>query len=437
MGFPRLVVAVASLTLVGCVSQPPALVGSVPAPAQPEQAQVSEPAAGTDKNHSVQYNFTPFTYFEEKIPKATTRHDWDDLYTKIIINPINLPSGTKYDAAGKPLTDRDYALEMRGLLARFFAGKSYSTALSLKVAFKDNEIAFEANLPVATLSHDSNSGVGERFDTGLWHRMSNQLVRVSASTTIEARVEFNKSESLDTKAVSAALKVAETATSLIAPGSALITKLSERKMSEEARLWDGVLSKLFGVSLAERHSTRPALASIVPEAEFISFGLRVPRNENDMKPTDDLGRWSIALQAGQPSMFSNFQICSPTNSNTCKATRAEAAIAAVKAVAPGRVLAAQLTQDQTIIDWLSQQAWFVDSFVGLEGATPGPVAEKLCSRVVTHVRGLGLTTLDARLAAWALSVEGPFSEAGKTALKNCTPAKEVETCRTGSQCTNL
>ncbi|MGH9809635.1 MAG: hypothetical protein ACRD9W_20685, partial [Terriglobia bacterium] len=111
-------------------------------------------------------------------------------------------------------------------------------------------------MPLLSISHTSNRTAGERFDRLVNHSLANFplfLVKGDGSNSI-ARLKFlaKASDEYDGGAGAAAIRAAQGVISIVAPESAVLTKLTAQKSRDASQAIDQAIAEIYAKSITEQ-----------------------------------------------------------------------------------------------------------------------------------------------------------------------------------------
>lgn len=346
---------------------------------------------------------TPFLQTARK--KGDGNYVPANTYTRLTIE-ADYPTDSKYIPYRK-----------RSPLLRFVVGKKYTfaTVLTSEIgAFKDTSSIYARD-------YSSSSSTGESF-TRISDFDRNAYSWVFPSGGIGLRgakfkVRASMQETTSTDISARSLEFLQTALKAVAPTSAVVTTLTQTSMEKVAAKIDEQAGRLFNTSAKEEvnfdidlGSTTidgPAMTDAIvitligPEIETESVMENAPR-----KAPLVLGRWTVKLATGRPSIFSD-AVCDVKDE--CADARAKAFRDAMEN--PSSVLNFRLVDNTgnpgTIQSILAQEDWWSPGLQGLAGdAKKLRDFEGFCRKVRDAVVAVGLTELDGRIVAAAISDSG-------------------------------
>ncbi len=347
--------------------------------------------------------------------------------------------------ASVQVRQRNYEEEERSILERYFFGRDFSSILSAKVrVVGDNpDQNFDHVFPLASVSHDSNSEVGEAFVTDVSHaRVDEPFFRVDPGMKIAVTFEYRQSEEISSNLVNTVLDVAREATELLTVQSTVLTKLTSASAERQAKVFDQALGALFSEELTERVLWEHEVRDWPGPENAISVRFDKPREGNGSN-TEFAGLWSIHISCFKPSIFSDWQYCPGKQLSeqevadklqssrdglwrcrNCSHTVSGATSNAFRNISPHMVLATKLSETTTIRDYLRSQDWFADGVAAVAKAAGPPVVSndretvRFCARVKGEMVHLGLNHFDAAVVLHSVVKGLEFAEGEREAIEN-------------------
>ncbi len=359
-------------------------------------------------------DITPLSTYEDSWSAANgTGASFSDAYTRLIIH-----SEVSGEAKKSLSQTKKMLYKPRPWLSRALVARDYSVNLTAKVIAG----AFEATVPLATISHQSGSK-GEHWSRSIHHsKQSYPLFLVSSTggtSTPTIKFSVKGDRSYASRAAATAVQVALGIAHATAQNTRLITALSENSARDSARAMDEAVSRLFGSGLSEEHWSDRDLkywnaSNGQPQGARITFDLpEDPKNWNSH--ADTVGTWTVTFDYPRPSVFVDWRICSTSELPRCTTTRNEAEANVLREVNPGQVLNFPIAPGEqglgSIRAYLSQQDWYTASMLGLAvPARRAAAASTLCRTIVNEITGIGLNSFDAAIVVWAVAKGMPISE---------------------------
>lgn len=400
--------AMAALTLSACSSMP---MVQDPNPV-PVQAPIdgAPPAPKEKSPEGTSLNLTPYIGVTDQLAGQMAGMP-NDTYVRLTVRGFS-PTGATLGTG----TQEDRKYETRGWLARYLFGIAYGVHLNAKITVTPDP-KIETTIPLVSLTHDSNTDVGEVWYTSLLD--SDQPLpyfRVRSSTKLSAAFEFKRSSDVSSVAIKTAMSVIREAANAIAPGSNVVTHLSKEAVKQRTDVYDKALGKLFSTSITEHRTSAAPSRSWAPGKGY-SVSLRMPATENSLVPHHPVGTWEITLTEPVVSVYIPEEI-------RADQTRNQAEAAVMRAVKPNEILNYKVSEQVSVYGYLASQDWFTSAVatIAADGEGAGDAAGQLCQKVVGSLDGLLLNDLDARLGLWAVT-QGM-----------AMPSKVVDTMSTSAKC---
>jgi hypothetical protein len=310
----------------------------------------------------------------------------------------------------------------RGWFKRLFWGTQYTVNLTAYVSVG----AFEATVPLMTITHTSNRSEGEKFSRVVVHTAQKFplfLVKGDSSNSM-ANVRFvvKASDQTDSRAAAAAIQTAESVAKVLAPEASVLTTLSAQRTRDKAEALDRAINAVLSRQLNEEQWFENDVRRWGEGARITLRGPS-PEGETDWNNSSEfvrVGRWDVVFEHPRPSIFADAEICISADEAkklpaTCHADFNTAAGVAqsVSATRPQQVLAFNLTPNNqtvgTIGSYLRQQAWWDEALrdfatlkTGAAQAGAPPVSADVtnfCQAIKQTVVGLGLNSIDAGIVA--------------------------------------
>lgn len=415
----RLIVigAVLAGALSGCAGtlpQPPQAVMASPAAPATAPAARPAPAAAPAASTPRSVDITPLHDFKEQWGDPTEAGaNFSGQYTRLLITASVSGNGS----GGSTLPYKP-----RNILQRALWGKEFNFVLTAKLRIPDT---LEFTVPLAIIGHQSNSNGEtwlrelsiERRDFPLF------LVKRDGRTSNPSlSAEVKGSNTYTSRGAAAGVSALARVSQLTGAAPSVITQLTKDSTKAAATQFDLALSNLLASSVTERTNSDRPLAHWPAESRKSPKGLeiilKVPKSGDwDDQDAMEVGRWIISFAAPRPSVFSDWSVCTPpqsdkTNVNVirCSGTISEAQGEISAEVQPSEILNFDLVNGAsqklgTIRAFLAQQEWFTTAVVAFSGpnAEADDNASNLfCRRVINEITALDLSEFDARLVLWAV-----------------------------------
>jgi hypothetical protein len=264
----------------------------------------------------------------------------------------------------------------------------------------DSQPAYQATVPLYAVSHDSGQQ-GENFTTNLDLIWQNTYIKVQPGSTLNVQFESKFSKSVETGALSAALRVAKVAATAVAPEAKILTTLNQGRMQTEARLWDKALGQMFAHNATEQIN----LTTTPEQVGSSSCGvltLYAPGYNEDLDQQMRIGAWRVGVNDSRRSLFTE-ETCLNTLLDGSCATKV------TSEVTPMRILDEPVGAGKSIATFLKEQD-IVPIAIAVTGSdVQKQEAASFCRRVTTSLVSLGLTDIDAKLGLWAFAMGYPMA----------------------------
>lgn len=303
-------------------------------------------------------------------------------------------------------------------------------ARNLTVRFKTTNPEQEFTKPLLTL-HSQQSGRDVSRDVVDRGHVS-PFFRISPDTSMSLTAEYTLAKDVTLKAVQASLRVARVAATAIAPGSGVLTTLTQNKVQQEARIFDAALGEIFSDRLAETRTT-DFTANDWKYARAVR--VRLYAWDDEAKEYIPVAHWDIEVSNPRPSMFALEAVTDEelTSQITDCATEADAAKRAQSVQdahqkvtrrafsyvrgAPDQVLRFYVGENTTVHDHIHGQDWYPALIEQLavidvrddDGAITDAALKvsaplsAFCARIPDALYRLGLNTYDATTGLWAMA----------------------------------
>ncbi|NBC37391.1 hypothetical protein GTZ99_12600 [Novosphingobium sp. FSY-8] len=210
-----------------------------------------------------------------------------------------------------------FIYKTRDVFSRFFEGKKYQQATTLKVSAGQ----FVASVVLSTFTHTSNREVGEVFVRGNYYKAMNYPLflvgRGQAAEVAAAEVRTAASREVQSRAVAQTVNAVVAATKLLASPPPLLTQLSSESSRAVADSIDRTISQFSAASIQEDSNIDERISLW----RNMTVTLRMPRHEGkwfrkkEAKPGESvnlndldyvvIGRWHIFFDAPRVSAFTS------------------------------------------------------------------------------------------------------------------------------------
>jgi hypothetical protein len=293
-----------------------------------------------------------------------------------------------------------YEGRKRNLLERLIHGESKSAVLVANVSIRNpnSQINHQTTMPLLTITHDSNSDVGEAFLTDVTDSMINTpYFKVGPSSTISTQFEIKTSKTITSKVVRLVLESINTLASVASPTSPLVTKLN--KDSVNNRAVGDVIGRLFSETVSETIRSERTINDWKPGSHFQVYLDNIMREMFDSKQVNQLGTWTVQLAPPRPSMFSDVEYYCLEDLECGDSVRK----AAFENLSASSVLNFQVATNVSLGDYLLGEDWFVEGVTNFPSESGQRLA--FCKKIVNALEKLGLNRDDSLAGLWA-SVNG-------------------------------
>ncbi|MGH8766158.1 MAG: hypothetical protein ACRET8_10620, partial [Burkholderiales bacterium] len=223
-------------------------------------ASAIESAKGECKSDNCWFKITPLSSLWTGFQRPPNQN-YADAYTRLIITSRHtraIAGQSQTTGASLPPTESfaTYPYNDRGWFSRLFWGTHYSITFTAQMTVGTGDTRFDATVPLLSISHTSNRTAGERFDRLVNHSLANFplfLVKGDGSNSI-ARLKFlaKASDEYDGGAGAAAIRAAQGVISIVAPESAVLTKLTAQKSRDASQAIDQAIAEIYAKSITEQ-----------------------------------------------------------------------------------------------------------------------------------------------------------------------------------------
>lgn len=313
---------------------------------------------------------------------------------------------------------RDYGEESRSWLARRFGSRKVTRAFL--VEFNLDEPDITASTALFSTSFESDVSKGEAWSTDeSLSAFATPYFRVGPNTVLNATFKLKLAEEGDADVGANVVAALNTAASLIAPISPVVTMFTAPEVTQAANFLDSSVSNLFGRSIEETTSSALALKSW-SDAPIFMIELNLP-SSNDIKDGSkkhQAGKWAVYLDRPIISIFLGAHSVYDMD---------------LTAIDPGRILAFVIGQDLTVYDYIFARLDLADRIDAVnqaagfgDTAAAAEEARRICNRVGRGLSEVGLNSVDIAIAWWALSQSEQFDAASVPVLLDpelCLPAQ--------------
>ncbi|BAE50374.1 hypothetical protein [Paramagnetospirillum magneticum] len=291
-----------------------------------------------------------------------------------------------------------YGVRTRPMLLRALWSDKTGFTLTATITV-DSQPAYQATVPLYAVSHDSGQQ-GESFTTNLDLIWQNTFIKVQPGATLNVQFESKFSKTVETGALSAALRVAKVATTAMAPEAKILTTLNQGRMQTEARLWDKALGQLFAQNATEQIS----LVTTPEQIGSNSCGvvtLYAPGYNEEIDPQMKIGTWRVGVNDWRRSIFTDAACLTKALDGGCASD-------VISKLTPMRVLDEPVGGGKSIGTFLKEQDIVPIAISQTDSEVQKQEASSFCRRVTTSLVSLGLTDIDAKLGLWAFAMGYPM-----------------------------
>lgn len=313
---------------------------------------------------------------------------------------------------------RDYRGEHRNTLVRLFAGKTRSTIVGLKLQVTDP--ALEFSIPLMAINYQGKVGTGQSYATTLTSSNADQpYFRLSTTTSTAISLSAKSTKDADSRLAARTLSAVQNALKIAAPQVTLLTELNKDNSSRLASALDTTLASLLSEATTETITATKSLESWTRDSKFLvrvdlprDVPLRTapPPRTPDAADTGKIDAGSVffevMLSCPRVSIFHSEDLCAHADREA--GSPAHDPIEEIRQnVSAPQVLSFELSPGKTIREHITSQAFFLNFLRELPRAAAtdteaGLQLAAFCDAVVTELRAVGLSTLDARIGNWAV-----------------------------------
>ena len=342
-------------------------------------------------------------------PDGGAPRNLSELYTRIEVETDRATAG---GGEAEPDNPRAYDKERRSALARLLANKTITITTLARADLNDPDLSI--SLPLYSISHSSVRGVGEVFVTDFMSsHVQAPLFRIRPNTSITIHMNTKISSDVKSQGAATVLKAVQTAVSIAAPTSTILTTLSKSDLSNASKAVDTALSGLFSQDLTEDIELGRLADSWTPSAQVEVDG-RVPaglvRTEQETRADKDIGAWHIRLSCPRPSYFDPRDLCShvdgdPDGARFHPERLAELQADIARQASDSSILEESLSAQVTIQAFIQTQSWFT-AFLGKKDRTSDDT-RAFCTNALSTLYAAGLNRFDASLVLRAMAGQMP------------------------------
>lgn len=356
-------------------------------------------------------NVTPFTKVKDHDTEDRANGgDFTNSYTRLRITSFIHADGR---GAGSDVVNLRY--EPRHWLKRYFWSKEFEANLSTKIRIG----AYEATVPLVTISHQSDSN-GEQWSRTVSKQLLDFplfLVRGDGEASIPViQVKMAGSKEYASKMAGKALESVLAGIQAVSPDSGVLTRLSAQSVKDKSAAVDVAIGRLFSNGLTEEHVAHRDLRRWHSKGG-IQISFELPKENEDWDGrAGEMGTWEISFEEPRPSIFGDWRICDNDNGKVKCANSRQSALSRVHAqISPHQVLAYPLIKTNselgTVGAFLIQQEWYGKAMSEFSGkADDALIADGMCLKIQNSIVGLGLNSDDADIVTWAFINGMPWAK---------------------------
>jgi hypothetical protein len=312
-----------------------------------------------------------------------------------------------------------YEGRKRNLLERLVHGESKSAVLVANVSIRNpnTQINHQTTMPLLTITHDSNSEVGEAFLTDVTDSLiDTPYFKVGPNSTISTQFEIKTSKTITSKVVRLVLESINTLASVASPTSSLVTELNKDSVNNRAGRVDDVIGRLFSETISETIRGEGTIHDWKPGSYFQVHLDNIMREMFDSKQVNRFGTWTVELARPRPSMFSNVEYYCLENSECGDSVRQ----AAFENLSASSVLDFQVATNVSLGDYLLGEDWFVEGVTNFTSKPGHRLA--FCKKIVNALEKLGFNRDDSLAGLWASVTGLPLPDEVQNNFSNGCPS---------------
>ncbi len=387
----------------------------------------------------------------------------NDLYARWVVEEIPFADSNSLV--------REYKLEKRSPLVRFFVGKSAGAVMSIKIHMRDPDVDF--TIPLVSVDYTGRSGQGEAFVTSIIKSdMSLPDFRISPNSSVSIEATARLTDEVDVQAAGVVLAAVRDSLSIASPAGTLLTSLNRDQVQRVSAAYDNALSRLLSTTISESTSAGRMMSEWYPGASIV-VSITLPENIRTRRGTEDRRlHFRVSMSCPRLSIFDATSVCltgardsdgdnmrtlinSPYKKGKAESrfvtgrpgyaspSYAVAVQGLSERINAHQVLAFRLGVGKTLRQYLTEQEWFIglskkmvepdektvevankavneDSESGLSNdaiklLTPAKnAADEFCEAVVDRLSAAGLSKLDAQVGLWAIATGVPDFTASRS-----------------------
>ncbi len=322
----------------------------------------------------------------------------------------NAGSNADFRVAEDARTKRNYKEESRGWLERRFGTRKVTRAFIVEFDIDDPDMTSSTALFSSSFESDSTKGEAWTTDESL-STFATPYFRVGPNSVVNATFKLKMAEEGDADVGANVVGALNTAATLIAPTSTLVTTLTAPQITAASTFLDNSVSNLFGRSIEETTTSALSLRHWRPDPVFmVQLNLSGSNDIKDSENKQVAGEWAVYLDEPVISIFTGARTIFEVNFDRLD---------------PGAVLAFKVGEDLTVHDYIFARLDVAGRITALnDAAEMGSTmmakeeARQLCNRVSRGLAEIGLNNVDAAIAWWAMAETEQFSTLSMPALRD-------------------
>jgi len=327
-----------------------------------------------------------------------------------IVEGGNADSNVDFRVAEDNRTKRNYKDESRGWLERRFGTHKVTRAFIVEFDVDDPDMTSSTALFASSFESDSTKGETWTTDESL-STFATPYFRVGPNSVVNATFKLKMAEEGAADVGANVVGALNTAATLIAPASTLVTTLTAPQITAASTFLDNSVTNLFGRSIEETTSSALSLRYWRPDPVFmVQLNLSGSNDIKDSENKQVAGEWAVYLDQPVISIFTGAR---------------EISEVAFSRLDPGAVLAFKVGSDLTVHDYIFARLDVAGRITALnDAAEMGSTslareeARQLCNRVSRGLAEIGLNNVDAAIAWWAMAETEQFSTLSMSALRD-------------------
>jgi hypothetical protein len=352
--------------------------------------------------------------------------DYSDLYSRIELDVDANHTGAGQDQSTAAL--RDYQAENRSWLARLVSNETDTVTTLANIEIRDPELKLA--VPLFSVSHASGRDLGNTWSTNFTaSNIESPLFRIGPNTGLTVHLDAKASRDLKSQGAALVVSAVQTAVSIAAPQSTLLTALSKSDVSNTANAIDTAISGLASNEISEDIELGRLTDSWNANAELTLYGCApFVRGESLTQATPDgscgvhtdldagydqlVGKWHLKLACPRVSAFSSRDLdCQAETFSASFATKVEETRAqAVAKVSDAQVLQFNLSSQTDVQTFVKSQSWFTTFIATKTTSNTDKTAadySAFCSGAMVGLEANGLNQFDSALVLRAMVRQMP------------------------------